>query len=236
MTYEEILRDLNSIENRKTKDIDKYDKGLIKAGADVSCLKDYVPVEPLLHRTYFQVSLGEFREVEDQFQFIEDNEDLLQDWWHVDQLTQFMIKPIDFDFAFSKATQYVNSPKPFVRRWGYVLFLTGLQKEKSHTAQILSLMKDDDEYYVQMAEAWLIADLAVFNADEVVRFIGTAGLKYNIMGKAIQKICDSYRISHEMKKYLKSLRGQLKKIGGREVEERPMLLSRMVLTFGLYEP
>ncbi len=210
MTYEEILRDLNGIENRKTKDIDKYDKRLIKAGADVSCLKDYVLVEPLVHRTYFQVSLGELKCVEDQFQFIEDNEDLLQDWWHVDQLTQFMIKPIDFDFAFAKATKYVNSPKPFVRRWGYVLFLTGLQKDESHTVQILSLMKDDDEYYVQMAEAWLIADLAVFNADEVVRFIETTRLKYNIMGKAVQKICDSYRISYEMKEYLKSLRVKLK--------------------------
>ncbi|MCD7864328.1 MAG: hypothetical protein LUG61_12675 [Lachnospiraceae bacterium] len=92
-----------------------------------------------------------------------------------------------------------------------MLFLTGLQKDKSHTADILSLMKDDDAYYVQMGEAWLIADLAVFNADEVVRFLETTGLKYNITGKAVQKICDSYRISPELKAYLKSLRGQLKK-------------------------
>ncbi|MCD7864329.1 MAG: hypothetical protein LUG61_12680 [Lachnospiraceae bacterium] len=112
MTYEEILRDLNSMENRKTKDIDRYDRGLIRAKADVSCLKDYVLVNPLVHRTYFQVSLGKLKDAETQFQFIEDNEDLLQDWWHVDQLTQFLRKPLDFDFAFSKAKRYVHSSKP----------------------------------------------------------------------------------------------------------------------------
>ncbi|MCD7807020.1 MAG: DNA alkylation repair protein [Lachnospiraceae bacterium] len=213
MIYEEILRDLNSMENRKTKDIDRYDKGLIRAKEDVSCLKDYALVNPLVHRTYFQVSLGKMKDMEDQFRFIEENEDLLQDWWHVDQLTQFLRKPLDFEFAFSKAKRYVNSSKPFVRRWGYVLFLTGLQKDKDHTAAILSLMKDDSEYYVQMGEAWLIADLAVFNADEVVRFIETSCLKYNIIGKAIQKICDSYRIAPELKAYLRSLRGELKGTG-----------------------
>ncbi len=211
MTYEEILHDLNGMANRKTKDIDRYNKGLIRAGADVSCLKEYVLSNPLVHRTYFQVSLGEIKDMEAQFQFIEDNGKLLQDWWHVDQLTQFLIKPLDFDFAISKAKIYINSDRLVVRRWGYVLFLAGLQKSSSHTADILSLMKDDDEYYVQMAEAWLIADLAVYSTDEVVRFIETASLKYSITGKAVQKICDSYRISPEVKAHLRSIRPRLKK-------------------------
>jgi 3-methyladenine DNA glycosylase AlkD len=71
-------------------------------------------------------------------------------------------------------------------------------------------MKDDEEYYVQMAQAWLICDLAVFNPKEVISFLENSKLKYNILGKAIQKMVDSYRISDEDKAYVKSLRNKLK--------------------------
>jgi len=71
-------------------------------------------------------------------------------------------------------------------------------------------MKDDEEYYVQMAQAWLIADLAVYNIETIKEFIYNTKLKYNIIGKAIQKICDSFRISYEDKEYLKKLRNKVK--------------------------
>lgn len=210
MKYEEIRNDLLNIPNRKTKEVDQYNKQLIKRGEDVSDLKKYVLKDQLLHRTYFQVSMGERKDVHQQFEFIEHNFALLQDWWHVDQLTQFLRKPVEFDYAFKKAGQYIQSDMPFVRRWGYVLFLAGLQKDAAHTEEILSLMKDDEEYYVQMAEAWLICDLAVFNTKAVVQFMENSKMKYSILGKAIQKICDSYRITNEDKEYFKSLRAGLK--------------------------
>lgn len=208
--YQEIVDDLRSIENLKTKDVDKYNKKLIKEKADVSDLKEYVLKDSLVHRTYFQVSMGKLKTYEEQFKFVEDNCDLLQDWWHVDQLTQFIKKPVDFDYAFAKAKEYIVSEKTFMRRWGYVLFLVGLQKDVSHTKDILSLMKDDNEYYVQMAEAWLICDLAVFNVDEVMKFTEKTKIKYNIMGKTVQKICDSFRFTAEEKEFFKSMREKLK--------------------------
>ena len=188
----------------------KYNKILIKSKIDVSDLKNHCLSNQLVHRTYFQVSIGNINTIEEQFDFIEDNEDLLQDWWHVDQLTQFIKKPVDYQFALSKAKLYIESDKPFVRRWGYVLFLVGLQKNKTNTKEILLLMKDDEEYYVQMAQAWLIADLAVYNIETIKEFIYNTKLKYNIIGKAIQKICDSFRISYEDKEYLKKLRNKVK--------------------------
>lgn len=210
--YKTIIEDFSKIPNIKTKDIDSYNKRLLKSKTDVSALKPYVAENPILHRTYFQVSLGQMKNVAEQFLFIERNEDLLSDWWHVDQLTQFIKKPVDFDFAFNKAKLYVNSDKTFTRRWGYVLFFTGAHKDKSHTREILSLMKNDDEYYVQMAQAWLIAELAVYNQDEVTKFLESCGLKYNITGKAIRKICESYRISDEYKGYVRGMRGRLSEI------------------------
>lgn len=210
MNYEEIANDLRCIENLKTKDIDKYNKRLIKENIDVSDLKNYALTDQLVHRTYFQVSLGKLKNLKEQLEFIEENQDLLQDWWHTDQLNQFLKKPLDFDFTFDKAKIYIQSEKTFVRRWGYVLLLAGLQKNTEYTNDILSLIKDDDEYYVQMAQAWLICDLAVYNTNAVAKFIKSSKLKYNILGKAIQKICDSYRISAEDKEKFKAMRNNLK--------------------------
>lgn len=209
MTYQVIAQDLRGLQNCKTAGVDRYNKQLIKAGADVSDLKGYALSDQLVHRTYFQVSLAHCQTVQEQFRFIEENEDLLQDWWHVDQLTQFIKKPLDFFFAYGKAKAYVQSPKTFTRRWGYVLFLTGLQKDAIHTKDILRLMHDDEEYYVQMAQAWLICDLAVFHPDAVYDFLQQCELHYSITGKAIQKISDSFRFTKEQKEKFKALRGRL---------------------------
>ena len=208
MRYEEVAGALRAMGDMKTKDVDQYNKSLIRNKADVSDLRRHVLEDQLVHRTYFQVSLRQLKRAEEQFAFIEENAELLQDWWHVDQLLQFIRKPVDFSFAFQKAKQYVRSDMLFLRRWGYVLFLAGLQKDPQHTNEILSLIKNDDAYYVQMAEAWLIADLAVFNMADVAEFMEKTDIAYNIAGKAIQKMCDSFRISAEDKAYMRSLRSR----------------------------
>lgn len=205
-----IETELLQIPQRRTRDIDAYNKALIRSGTDVSALAGHILDNQLLHRTYFQVSLGLLKESRAQFAFIEQNEAYLADWWHVDQLTQFLTKPLDFEFALDRAKVYVQSDKPFTRRWGYVLFLAGLQKDPAHTRAILSLVKDDPEYYVQMAEAWLLCDLAVYNPREVIAYIEQSDLDYKILGKAIQKMVDSFRISEADKTYVKSLRSRLR--------------------------
>lgn len=98
---------------------------------------------------------------------------------------------------------------PFIRRWGYVLFISKLCK--GHAEKILPLMHDDDHYYVQMAEGWLIAELAVHEPETVYAWMQKNDLKYNINGKAIQKICDSFRITDEWKTEFKKLRPALRR-------------------------
>lgn len=210
MKYSDVSETLRGIPDLRTKDVDKYNKGLIKQREDVSDLREYVLKDQLVHRTYFQVSLGNLLSIEEKLKFIEDNAELLMDWWHVDQLIQFIRPSVPFELAFDKAKVYINSEMLFLRRWGYVLFLAGLQKQTEHTADILSLIKNDDEYYVQMAEAWLIADLTVFNCKEVLRFLEITDIDYSIAGKAIQKMCDSFRISDADKAYVKALRQRWK--------------------------
>ena len=70
--------------------------------------------------------------------FIENNFHLLNDWWHVDILPQFL-KEFDLDFAYAKACEYIKHENPFVRRWGYVLFMPTLVKKADAFDKIISL-------------------------------------------------------------------------------------------------
>ncbi len=68
------------------------------------------------------------------------------------------------------------------------------------------LFHDDDEYYVVMAEAWLISYLCIYHPEKTLAWLKTKPLKYNIVGRGIQKICDSFRVSNETKEEFKKLR------------------------------
>ena len=178
--------------NYKTKDVDRFNRTLIKRQEDVSFLKDIVLSKQEYHRTYFQVSLAEKKGIEEKFAFIEENFDKLQDWWHVDQLSQFVDKELTFDFGYEKAKVYVQSELPFARRWGYVLFMPSLVKEVCAAEKIFPLFKDDDEYYVQMAEAWLISYLGIYEPEKgFKRFVipsESAGIGKSVLKKFAKTI------------------------------------------------
>ena len=204
---EQVLADIARLpQNYKTADIDRLIRGYVKQKADVSALRPFVLSHQELHRIYFYVSLKQIKKVEDRMAFIHDNL-LFEDWWHTDELISF-VADLDFETALEYAKVYVVSDDPFTRRWGYVLFISKLCRRRA--ADLLCLMRDDDQYYVQMAESWLIAELVVFEPELIHNWLAGCELKYNITGKAVQKICDSFRISKEWKDRFKALRPMLK--------------------------
>lgn len=210
MTLKELEYEFSLLpKGYKTKDVDKLNKRLIKENKDVSFLKDIILENQKYYRTYFQVEMGKMKDYKEKMLFIERNYKLLNDWWHVDQLTQF-VHLNDLKYAYKKAEKYVNSNHLFLRRWGYVLFMPTLVKKEEAFDLIVSLLKDDGEYYVVMAEAWLISYLAIHHPSKTLEYLKTTNLKYNIIGRAIQKICDSYQISNEYKEECKKIRGRFK--------------------------
>lgn len=208
LTKEQVQKDLNALpEHYKTGDVDKLIRHYVKQKADVSVLRPYILTEQQFHRIYYYVSLDQIKSVDNRMAFIHENL-LFSDWWHTDQLISY-VADLTFDAALHYARYYIHSEDPFIRRWGYVLFISRLCK--GHAGEILPLMHDDDHYYVQMAQAWLVAELAVYEPEVVYEWFQRNGLKYNINGKAIQKICDSFRISDNWKQKYKELRPALKR-------------------------
>ena len=207
LTKELVQKDLDLLPpNHKTADVDRLIRRYAKEHADVSGLRPYILQEQQFHRIYYYVTLQQMKKAEQRMAFIHENL-LFSDWWHTDQIIRY-VADLDFETALAYATGYIRSEDPFIRRWGYVLFISRLCK--GHAAQILPLTHDDDHYYVQMAQAWLIAELAVHEPEVAYNWMEQNDLKYNINGKAIQKICDSFRISDEWKCRFKRLRPQLR--------------------------
>ena len=206
-TPELIQKDLDALpKGYKTGDVDRLIRRYVKEQADVSALRSYILERQQFHRIYYYVSLEQIRDVDERMMFIHNNL-LFTDWWHTDQIISY-VADLDFATAFAYAKVYIHSEDPFIRRWGYVLFISKLCK--GHAAELLVLMHNDEHYYVQMAQGWLIAELAVHEPETVFDWMCDNSLKYNINGKAIQKICDSFRIEAGWKASFKSLRPQLK--------------------------
>ena len=206
-TKEQIQEELNALpEHYKTGDVDRLIRRFVSQRADVSALRPYILTEQQFHRIYFYVSLDQIKDVNERMAFIHENL-LFADWWHTDQLISYVAN-LDFDSALTYAKQYTRDEDPFIRRWGYVMFISRLCK--GHASELLQLLHDDEQYYVQMAQAWLVAQLAISEPEAVYEWFEENNLKYNINGKAIQKICDSFRIPKEWKQKYKELRPQLK--------------------------
>ena len=207
MTLEEFRDEFAALgEGYKTADVDRWNKSLMKRKEDVSFLKEIILTKEEYHRTYFQVTLASKEDLEEKLTFIENNFDKLRAWWHVDQLPQFLKNDLQFSYVYQRAKNYINNNMTFVRRWGYVIFIPYLVKEPVHYSLLFELFRNDKEYYVQMAEAWLLAEMAVYDPESVLKYLKQCDLNYDIVGKAIGKICDSYRINERYKIRAKEIR------------------------------
>lgn len=203
----DIRRELDQLPaGYKTADLDRLIAKLVRQRVDVSALREFVLTEQGLHRIYFYVNLKQIKDVRARMAFIHENL-LFCDWWHTDQLIHF-VADLPFAEALDYAKDYVRSEDPFIRRWGYVLFISRLGR--GHATELLPLMQNDEAYYVRMAEAWLIAELAVDEPETVHAWMADNDLRYDVNGCAIQKICDSFRISAAWKDAFKAHRPQLK--------------------------
>ena len=207
LTPEQVQKDLDALPaHYKTADVDRLIRQYVKQKADVSALRPYILERQQFHRIYYFVALEQLKTPRARMAFIHENL-LFTDWWHTDQIISY-VADLDFDMALHYAKDYMVSEDPFIRRWGYVLFISRLGR--GHAAVLLPLIHDDESYYVQMAQGWLAAELAISEPEAVYAWLDGNELKYNINGKAIQKICDSYRITDEWKQAYKGLRPKLR--------------------------
>lgn len=92
-------------------------------------------------------------------------------------------------------------------RFGLVCLLS-YYIDKEHLEDILSICQSikSDEYYINMAVAWLVSFCLIKEYDGTLPLIKEKRLPVWVHNKAIQKARESYRITKEQKEYLNTLK------------------------------
>lgn len=101
----------------------------------------------------------------------------------------------------------IKSNKIYHIRVGLILLLCFYVEEEylDLICKYLDSIKSD-EYYVNMAEAWLLCEIFIKYEDFGLRYLENNQLNKFTINKTISKIRDSYRVSKNMKDYITKYR------------------------------
>ena len=151
---------------------------------------------------YFGLALSRIKSVDEQLEFLKTNIRKAKSWAITD-CVQTYLRKTDFDDFKKFFISSYNSPYTYERRFSYVF---GLKHWKNpRIFEIFPLFRTNEEYMVMMAEAWLLATIAIEYPDQVFEFLKSLD-DQTLKRKTISKMCDSFRISETQKNRFKTLR------------------------------
>lgn len=122
--------------------------------------------------------------------------DHMDSWAHVDILGFDLFDDHISDFI-SLSEKYLLDDRVYVRRLGvFILFL--LLKHPSYLSYILNqitLLKDEQAYYVIMMSGWLLSECIIKHKEETLSYMKSHKINPKIVNKAIQKCRESRRLT-----------------------------------------
>lgn len=119
----------------------------------------------------------------------------------------FRIKDEDLATYWDFLMQFRESQDEFILRFIFVMMLCHFI-HADYLARIFDLLDNikSEKYYVEMAKAWLIAEIFTEFPVEVFDYLSRDQLSTFAHNKAIQKACESRRISAEDKQHLRGMK------------------------------
>lgn len=108
---------------------------------------------------------------------------------------------------YDKILEWISSDNAYTIRFG-IGMLQRFFLDSEFKSEMLGLVSGihSDEYYVNMMIAWYFSTALVKQYDAAVAYLENNELNVWIHNKAIQKAVESYRITPEIKTYLKTLK------------------------------
>ena len=151
---------------------------------------------------YFGLALVRAKTLSNQLDFLAENIKYAKSWAITDSI-QTYLKKSDFGSFLTFFKKLYKSKYTFDRRFCYIFALKHWKNPR--ILEIFPLISTNEEYMVMMAEAWLLATVAIDFPDEVFDFLKRVD-DITLKRKTISKMNDSFRISDDQKKRFKSLR------------------------------
>ncbi len=122
------------------------------------------------------------------------------DNWATCDLLTFDIKDNEENF-FALAKQYSKDDYPFKRRIGMSILFNFIDNNNyiDEIFKLLDNFKDEEHYYVNMMNAWLLSECIIKQKDKTLKYLKNHNLNKFTINKGIQKCRDSHRLSKEEK-------------------------------------
>lgn len=220
MKYQELEKHLFDISDQKFADFSKslsnsdYISIGVKSPVLRNIVKEHIKDEELnlddfilgkyleVDFIYFGLALSRLKDINAQLDFLKNNIYKAKSWVITDTIPTYL-KKLTFEKFWPFFLENNDSPYTFTRRTSYILALK-LYKDK-RALNTLPYIKNNEEYMVMMAEAWLMATAAICYEDEIYDYL----VKCNdlvLKRKTISKICESFRFNEESKNRFKGLR------------------------------
>lgn len=138
----------------------------------------------------------------------------MNNWAVTDTISPKIFKK-HLDDIYIYLEKWLKSTDEYIIRFGIVTMLQFYLNDKKYIKKnnklILSIKKDT--YYINMAISWYFSFALIKQYDETIKIFENKKIKNAwIHNKSIQKAIESYRISDDVKKYLKSLKISVKSI------------------------
>lgn len=158
-----------------------------------------------LRFVYFLIGISRTKTFSEGIDFILENSDEYLGWAITDSTYQYIALEDDFKNVLTTLKMLLKNKNEYIRRLAYLICFKYL-KNKDNLSNIFRLFKNDEAYYVQMVESWLLCELYIFYQEETFMFLKETNLDKIIVNKAISKIHDSYRVIKDGKEKAKLLK------------------------------
>lgn len=181
-------------------------KGIVKSiGADE--VISYLECEDFKHyenTIVYAKMLSKVKNFDDFVRYLNKLIVVMDNWATVD-LIEWKVNARNCSQMLELAKQLITDSRPFARRTGVrILFKLLDDKHINEVLKIVATLKFENEYYVNMCVAWLLCDCFIKQREKALAFLNSENVNDFVMTKTVSKCCDSFRVSLEDKKLLKS--------------------------------
>lgn len=175
--------------------------------------KDIYPFLQEKHRYYEEylahgLLLGKIENINDVYKYLEDFLPTIDNWAICDTVVSSLKKLAkNKDLLLEHVRKWLKSEKTYTVRFAIVCLLNYFT-DKKYVAEIIDTVSAirSDEYYINMAIAWLLSVMLVKNYEETIGLLESKTLSAFIQNKTVDKARDSFRIDSSKKIYLKTLK------------------------------
>lgn len=158
--------------------------------------------ENILH----SILISEIKDYDECIKYIDEFLPYVDNWAVCDTMSPKAFKN-KHERLMNNILRWVDSDQTYTIRFGLKILMAHFLDNdfKKEYLEIPAKIKSD-EYYINMMIAWFYATALAKQWDSTIVYIENGVLDKWVHNKAIQKARESYRITAEQKKYLKSLK------------------------------